>query len=422
MTRTPHQRLLIRGWSIVAVLTLANFTVYAGTSEGSLSVFWRALVNEFGWSRGMMSTVGTLHLMIPGLAAYGIGAACDRFGSRRIATLGILAGALGFMTASMAGRLGHFYVFATLVALAESGIGFIPMQLLVSRWFPSGRGFAMAVATAGISVGGVTGPLLAMSLIERYSWRVAFAFYGIGCLVVAAPALFLLVRNRPADVGLDVPEARPSAEEADGGEDAASNNHGVRVGVAVRTLSFWAITLTTAAGFYAVYSIAEHWVLYVTGQGLELRVAARLLSLYYFMGVLGRFLWGPLFDRFAGKPVALTIVSGMTLNVAMLTFWTGAPAVPYVYAVMFGLCYGGFIFMMPLLLAEQFGVRHLGKIIGASAAVAAFLSSLSPAITGFLFDATGTYRAPFAVATIVVASGAVMLSAMRTEPVVARIR
>lgn len=404
---------LFRGWWVMLAVCLANATLYVGACEGSLSVFFPTLLREFGWSRAKVSTIGTLHLMTPGLVAFAVGAACDRLGPRRLATVGIFAGTAGFLAAAGARSIASFYGFAVALALAESSVGFVPMQVLASRWFVRHRGLAMAIATAGISLGGMAGPVLTAALIGVHGWRAAFWVYGAACLLLAVPALFLLVRDRPEELGLAPDGAPPESSPKTAAEPGPAP--GLPVGAAVRTPTFWAVTLTTAFLFSAVYAVSEHWVLLTTSQGMSVEGAARLLSFYYLMGVVGRFFWGPLFDRFAKKRVALAIVSGMAAMVGLLAFAHDRPYVPHLYALVFGFCYGGFLFLFPLLLGEYFGLRDLGKIIGASATVSAVLASLSPTLTGLLFDLTGSYRAPFLAMTVLAVLGVLLLTRVRNE-------
>jgi MFS family permease len=168
--------------------------------------------------------------------------------------------------------------------------------------------------------------------------------------------------------------------------------------------------------FYAIYGIAQHWVLFMTDRGLTAATAARLLTIYYSLGVIGRFVWGPLFDKYSSKGVGLTLTTIMATMVALLTFGgEGTRSIPYLYAIIFGFCYGGFIFMKPLLIAEYFGTQSLGKILGVASAITAFLSSLAPAITGFLFDLTKSYHLSFVVATAMAFFAVLMLATVRNE-------
>jgi len=396
-SRTPR---LFYGWWIVIALSLGNFIVYVGVSQGSLGVFNKALVDTFGWSRGAVSMIGTLILLVPGVLAYFIGAICDRYGARIVCTVGILSAVAGFVVASASTSLAQFYTFSVFLAVAEVNLGFVPMQVLVSHWFHARPGLALGIATAGISMGGIVGPLLMTSIIQDHGLRAAFGVCAVGCLVLATPLIVFVVRNRPADMGLRALGEEPSAE-AQADEPQQTEPTGMTLREAARTRTFWALIFNSVGIFYAIFAIAQHWVLLLTDLDLSITVAARLLTVYYALGVLSRFFWGPVFDRYDSKVVGLWMSGLMAAMVVLMTLANATPIVPYLYAIIFGFCYGGFIFMRPLLTAEYFGARHVGKILGAASAVVTVLSSVSPAVTGYLFDATGSYRIPFAVTAVV---------------------
>jgi len=183
----------------------------------------------------------------------------------------------------------------------------------------------------------------------------------------------------------------------------------------IKTITFWTLILASTGMFYAIYGIAQHWVLLMTDRGLTAATAAKLLTIYYSLGVIGRFVWGPLFDKYSIRGVGLTLTTIMAAMVALLTFGGPAPTIPYLYAILFGFCYGGFIFMKPLLIAEYFGTQSLGKILGVASAISAFLSSLAPAITGFLFDLTRSYHLSLVVATAMAFFAVLMLATVRNE-------
>ncbi len=162
--------------------------------------------------------------------------------------------------------------------------------------------------------------------------------------------------------------------------------------------AFWLPTLALAAMLYAVVAIAQFWVLMQTERGMTARGAASLLTVYYAMGVAGRFVFGPLYDRFSPRRVGTTQALVMCGLVLLLLISESAWAA-LAYAIPFGACYGGFLFLSSLMLGDRFAQSgRLGTVIGAMASVAAILYSTAPAVAGWLYDATGTSAAPILLA------------------------
>jgi MFS family permease len=73
------------------------------------------------------------------------------------------------------------------------------------------------------------------------------------------------------------------------------------------------------------------------------------------------------------------------------SFWALA-----VYAVLFGLTYGGYVALAPALMADYFGAKNVGGILGALYSGTALGNLAGPVAAGFAFDLTGSYEVPIA--------------------------
>jgi MFS family permease len=77
--------------------------------------------------------------------------------------------------------------------------------------------------------------------------------------------------------------------------------------------------------------------------------------------------------------------------IPFLFFGTGQFAV-YVFAVVFGIGLGGDYMIIPLMTAEVFGVRVLGRLMGVLLTAGGIAEALSPWLVSYLRDATGSYE------------------------------
>src|SRR6266705_1660976 len=166
-----------------------------------------------------------------GVGSFLWGALSDRFGTRAVVLLGGVLLGLGLVTASQAASLGQFQlVFGLIVGLA-AGSFYTPMTATTSRWSTRNRSLAVALVSAGLSVGSaIIGPL-ARWLITTYDWRFAMLIIGDVVWLVVIPAA-LLVRDPPATA--------PAAVGAPAGDQARE----LTVAQALRTPQFAAIALT----------------------------------------------------------------------------------------------------------------------------------------------------------------------------------
>src|SRR6266567_67482 len=135
-----------------------------------------------------------------GVGTFVWGALSDRIGTRAVVLCGGVLLGLGMVTASQATTLGQFQIlFGVLVGVATGSL-YVPMTATTTRWFTAHRSLAVALVSAGLSLGSsVMGPI-ARWMISAYDWRTAMLVLGEVALVVIIPA-GLLVREPPALAG-----------------------------------------------------------------------------------------------------------------------------------------------------------------------------------------------------------------------------
>ena len=131
------------------------------------------------------------------------GRLADRFGPRRIVTLGalwwaVLTALTGFAPARVAGALVILLVVRFALGIGESLV-FPASNRLVAAWIPSEeRGIANGVIFAGVGAGaGITPPLITYVLLH-HGWRWSFAvsaLIGLG----AGLGWFLVARDHPQE-------------------------------------------------------------------------------------------------------------------------------------------------------------------------------------------------------------------------------
>ena len=88
---------------------------------------------------------------------------------------------------------------------------------------------------------------------------------------------------------------------------------------------------------------------------------------------------------------------GMFTGIAvMLALWPvaeGALALA-AFALLFGAFYGGFVALIPALIADYFGARSVGAIIGWLYTSVAVGTLVGPTLAGAAYDLTGSYTVP----------------------------
>ena len=99
------------------------------------------------------------------------------------------------------------------------------------------------------------------------------------------------------------------------------------------------------------------------------------------------------------------------VGLIMLMFAKSLPMV-YGYVFLFGPAYGTMVILFPSMVGAYFGRRSYALIFGTIFAIISLVSSVSPILAGYVFDATDSYRLPFSIAAAIctVAVGAALLA------------
>ena len=136
-----------------------------------------------------------------------------------------------------------------------------------------------------------------------------------------------------------------------------------------------------------------HLVPYALDHGAPQSAAVLLLGAIGVGSTAGRFFLGGLADRM-GRPFSLmAMVAGMALAFLVwafsTTFWPLA-----VFAFMFGVFYGGWVALLPAVVADYFGGRNVGGMIGILSTGIAVGTLIGPSAAGFAFDVSHSYTLP----------------------------
>jgi len=344
----------------------------------SLSVFLQPMSAAMGWSRAGISIAAVLNFVAMGAGAFAWGALSDRFGTRAVVLGGGVLLGLGLVVASRAATLVQFQLLFGVIVGFAAGSFYTPMTASTVRWFTRHRSLAVALVSAGLSLGSSTAAPLARWLITNYDWRFAMVVMGDIAWLVIIPAA-LLVREPPA------PAVEPVSAASAGGDDRE-----LTVAQALRTPQFAAIALTFFACCAAHSGPIFHMVSYAIDHGVSAMAAATVLSTAGVASLSGRILCGLMADRIGAKRV---LVSGLALQAVAVSLYvfTRETASFYALALMFGFSYGGVMPLYAILVREYFGARIMGTVFGAVGFVSTLGMALGPWAGGWLYDTFGSY-------------------------------
>ncbi len=366
---------LFYGWVIVGVGIVV--TCIGVGAMLSLTVFLQPISQAMGWSRTGISTAALINWLCLGIGAFVWGALSDRFGTRAVVLSGGVLLGLGLVTASRAGTLGQFQILFGVVVGLAAGSFYTPMTATTTRWFTRHRSLAVALVSAGLSVGSaIMGPL-ARWLITTYDWRFAMLVIGDLVWIVVVPTA-LLVRD-------------PATSTAAGrGAAVGTDGRQLTVAQALRTPQFTAIALTYFACCAAHSGPIFHMVTHAIDHGVSAMAAATVLSAASLASLSGKIVCGLVADRVGAKRTLLVGLGLQAVAVSLYLFTRELTSF-YAVALVFGFAYGGVMPLYAIVVREYFGARIMGAVFGAAAFTSTLGMALGPVAGGWLYDAFGSY-------------------------------
>lgn len=392
------------GYVVVGAAAVTMMMIW-GTFN-AFGVFFEPLIKEFGWTRAVTSGASALNTMIFGILCIFSAGLSERLGPRWVMTVcGIILG-LGYLLMAQLTRTWELYLyFGVFVAIGMSP--YIPLLSLVPQWFTTNRGRMNAIVLSGMGLGIMIVPPVASTLISVWHWRSSYLVISISTLIVMVTASQFL-RGVPNRV-LNDQECGPAVGLAN------QRNEGLTLREAICTRQFVLVCLLYFSFLFCVVSISVHLVIHTIGLGISATRAAFTLSLIGGACIVGMNVMGNVADRFSNKIGLAFSYSLMGLSLVWLipshTEWS-----LYLFSIAFGFAYGGMQVLFSPLVAELFGTRSHGIILGAGALAGSIGAAIGPIIAGYLFDTFGSYTVPFVICAVLAFAGLASTFLLQKKP------
>jgi MFS family permease len=394
---------VFRGWGVVAGVC-GLMAIASGLGFYNASVYLEALVVERGIPIGVGSWASAAFFVLFGLAGVPISRRIAERDPRPVVLAGAVLGGvalLGLGAATNPWQL--FGVFAAL-GVAFSAISFVPGTVLVNRWFVRRRSTALALATTGLSIGGIVITPASATAIERLGlatvspWLAATWTLGVVVIVAAA------VRPWPEAYGL-APDGDPVPSEP------PSAPAGLQPGQVYRTSSYrWLTAGVTLLMLSQVGALAHLYGIGVTRT--DPGTAATAVSTVAASSVVGRLIGIWVLQRLEALMFTVTLGALQIVSMALLAVDGGRPGLLLATAV-FGLSVGNLLVVVPVVLVETFGVLPYARIYATNQLIGAVGVASGPILFGSVRDALGTYGPAAGAATAVSAVAVVLLLVAR---------
>lgn len=362
----------------------------------SFAAFFESFAREFDAQRADVSLVFGLCGLIYFVLGVGGGVLADRFGPRVTCVSGMVLIATGLLGTSLSGSMGAVYLSYGVCIGLGIALVYTPAIGCVQPWFTRRRGLASGIASAGIGAGTLVVPLVASALITALPWRDAMRLMALGVLVLGVGCAWLMRRAPVASA----PLASASASGGAGASRAAVNAPpGLTLRETLRQRSFWWLYAATVLAAPTMFVPFAHVSAAARDAGIDNAAAVGLVGLIGIGSLVGRFAMGALADRL-GRGLTLVLMQ-VSMGASYLLWGAsaalggslGAGTYPLfaLFALWFGLSYGGIVSLLPALCMDLFGARALASVIGTLYSGAALGNLLGPVLAGRAFDQLGGY-------------------------------
>ncbi|MGM7700395.1 MFS transporter [Pseudalkalibacillus sp. Hm43] len=378
------------GWIIVFLGGLGLFFSGPGQTYG-ISVFIDSYIEEFDWSRSLVSGIYSGATLLSGSLLFLMGRAVDKYGQRTMALIvGISLAIACFWNSFVFTPVMLFIGFFLLRFFGQGSMTLVP-NTLVPQWFIEKRGRALSFMAIGGFLSSALIPPVNAWLISTFSWEIAFRILGFSILILFVPLVFFFMKNKPEDIGLK-PDNAVRKQNADGTEVEEENEYDVSwtLKEAMRTRQFWLILVCVSIPALVNTGITFHLVSIFEEGGLGRGTAAFILSLMAIVGFPITMVSGFILERVKVHVVLSVSYIGQLAFVILLLF-TNSYWMAILFGIVWGIVNGLERITLSIIWPDYFGRKYLGSIKGIAMTTMVIGSAFGPLPYGFAFDLFGGY-------------------------------
>ena len=402
----------------VIVFVGAVMRLFSSSFRSSSSILIPRLVDSFGWSYGAVGLGFAIQWIVSGLFGPPAGMLGDRYGVRWTMRLGALLFIVGMVLTGFMQNLWQFYLFFGVILSASMGIFQVPLTAAVTIWFRKHLGAGMGLLQSSQGIGPLVAVPIMLLIIQAFGGgidglRAAFWIPGImGGLIILVLVQFFY--NEPAQIGvraLGAPDDEP-IKAVETGEVAKVRTR-VFIKQAQRTSAFWNLIGIHFWGCAGHAIVLVYLVAMAEDQGVSKELAAGAFVTMTVTSTITRFAVPVIADRMGSKPA---MAGCFFLQVApiFLLFFAHDPWQFYLFAVLFGIGFGGEMSAFPIINRQYYGSGPIGTTYGYQMMGAGVGMAAGALIGGQLRDITGNFDATMGLSLVLSLIGVISIIVLPT--------
>ena len=396
-------------WIVIAIAAVMHMA--GGSIRQAFGVLIVPLEENMGWNPATVTLAYAMASITGALLAPISGYCTDRYGARKVILVGVVTFAAGALLTGVISEVWHLWISYGLFLGVASACFNVPIITTATYWFRTHLGYGVGFLQASHGLGPAVMAIMISILITGASWKIAFWSIAIigGTIMLVLMAFF---RNRPSDIGVrafGAPELERPPVERDP----------VREKLLVKafrknmqsTTTFWKLVSIHFLGCVSHSIVIIYIIPIAVLAGMEEVAAAGVLSTLALVSVTTRFLTPVISDYIGARGTMATAFVWQGLPVLML-FWAHDPWQFYLFAVIFGIGYGGEGSAFPVINRQYFGRGPMGSSFGWQQFGAGSGMAMGAWLGGALFWLFDSYTVTIIVSTLTSIAGAVVIMSM----------
>jgi MFS family permease len=385
-------------WRLVPALGITQIISW-GTLYYSIAVLGASMRAELGISAPALFGAYSASLMIGAVVAPTVGRAIDRYGGRRVMSIGSTIAAIALLAIAHVHSVVALYAAWALAGIAMAMTMYDAAFATLSQH--SGTSYRKAL-TALTLMGGLASTVFwptSLKGLEWFGWRDTMTFFALLQLLVCLPLHLVFV---PRGIS-----ASAAVQAGTAHSDGALPAH-------ARRIAFIGLACAFALNGFIVSVLTVHLINVLQRQGMTLATAVWIGSFFGPMQVAGRILEFSVGRRFASRTIGVVALSALVVAIGVLLALDGQIAVALLFAVIFGFSNGVVTIVRGTVPAELFGRVGYGRILGNLAAPALVARAIAPlAFAPLALPQTASFGWLFALLAMAILSVASFAVAVR---------
>ena len=392
------------GWIIVTVGAVTQF--FQGIASQGFTTYMGLLQTEFGWTKAALSGPRSVTQIEGAITGPLEGFLVDRFGPRKVATVGIFITGIGFALFGLMNSYFMFYVSSIVITLGIGLQGLLVLSVTVNNWFSRKRTIAQSITGLGYSMAGVIGVPILVFLQNQMDWRASAYITAAFVWVVGFPFVMML-RDKPETIG-SVPDGEVSDKKSTD-TPIIKGGYDFTLSESLKTGSFWLLAVGQAISNLGILGAQLHLFLHLEDYvGIERNTVALVWTVASLSNIPARLLGGYFGDRLP-KNILLGISNTLMAGAVYILAITDSTAMAFTFAVIFGIGWGMRTPVLNAIQGEYFGRMSQGVIRGWMQSLGLPIIIAAPVIVGHMADVQGTYLYAFSLMAGVMVIGSILL-------------